>query len=318
MNTPSQPFGTGGLERPYDPRDYKASSFGSASPTPVSYSTPVPTIYMQNKEPSCGEDMGTQYLNIINGCIGSPEFGWKTLRKIDGLSPEDGSDATSIGKQAQTIGTCDLALLPDNSLQSMEDYASYAGITQALLDNASPRKIANYAFSDKPTFQQIKDAIYQHKAVGLLVDCGDGWWVNGWSEAETCPLKLGNYASGHWILATGFDEQYIYFSNSWSTAWGRQGMGYFDTTYIPHVLEMIVFIPPATPSNPNPPKYQFTQNLFFGITSSDVHALQKLLGVSDTGFYGLQTTMAVYNWQKAHGIFACGIVLQQMRDILNK
>lgn len=313
----TQPGAMGALPRTIKSTDYHADSFASGAPTPVSSSTAVPLYYMQNQEPCCGADLTTQYLNIIFGCVGSPEFTWKNIRKIDGLSASDGSNSGTLGIVAKTVGTCDLSQMPDNSLLSNADYAQYVDITPEMLATAATRKIANYAFIENPTLQQIKDNIFNHRAVGLRVNCGDGWWVNGWSEAATCPLRLGNYVDDHFILATGFDATYVYFANSWSTAWGREGMGYFDQSYIPYVKELIIFVPPITPVTPTPAKYIFTQTMMFGQTSADIHALQVKLGVTPTGFFGLQTLLAVGAYQKAHGLFVTGFVWTSTLALLN-
>lgn len=315
MNT--QPGALGAKPRIVKATDYHPDSFAKAIPTPTTFSTAYPITYMQNQEPSCGEDMGTQYLNVLFGCIGSPMFGWKTLRQIDRLSPTDGSTSSGVALQAQTVGTTDLSLMPDNSTLSNADYASYTGITPEMLAQAKTRTIANYAFIDNPTFQQIKDNIFQHKAVGLRVNCGDGWWINGWAENEVCPLKLGTYVDDHFILAIGFDENYIYFSNSWSTAWGRNGEGYFDQSYIPYVKELVIFVPPVTLITPTPAKYIFTQTMMYGQTSADVHALQVKLGVTPTGYFGLITLIAVASFQKSHGLFPTGFVWGNTLTVLN-
>ena len=246
---------------------------------------------MQNKQPECGADLSTQYLNILFGVVGSPRFTWNEIRKLDHLSPNDGSSSDTLAKEAQTIGTCDLTLCPDVSNIPTNEYVNPAIITSDMVANASTRKIGNYAFIDNPTMQQIKDNIFDHKAVGLRVNCGDAWWKNGWSEAATCPLKLGTYSGDHFILATGFDNQYIKGPNSWSTDWGKQGMYYFDESYIPYVKELIIYIPPSTAA------YQFLVDFGYGTTSADVHQLQIRLGLSkenQTGYFGNLTRPGTY------------------------
>ena len=307
-------LGMGAKPRTKKKTDYHPRNFASATPIPITFQTSTPIIYMQNQQPCCGADLTTQYLNVLFGITGSPEFTWKNIRKIDGYPPNAGSESSTLGKVAQTIGTCDLSLMPDNSNVSDDIYASYTGVTQPLLDNASSRKIANYAFIDNPTFQQIKDSIFQHKAVGLRVNCGDGWYTPSWLEKDMLPLKLGNYVDDHFILATGFDANYIYFTNSWSTAWGRQGIGYFDSSYIPYVKELIVFIPPGIAT------YKFNNVMYFGQTSADIHALQGVLSIPQTGFYWFSTTAAVKAYQVAHNLSTLSqgfVVMSDMLQSLN-
>lgn len=318
------PFGRGAEERDYTPTDYHADSFAKATPTPPSYSTPITTIYMQNQEPCCGADLLTQYLNVIFGGVYSPMFVWKNIRKLDGLPASSGSNSLTLGKEAKTIGACDLALMPDNSTLSNADYASYQGITTDLLNNALKNGlVASYAFIENPTMQQIKDNIYQHKAVGLRVACGDGWWTNAngigsWAAKDVLPLHVGNYVDDHFILATGFDETTVLGPNSWSIAWGNNGMYYFNQSYIPFVRELIIFVPPVTPVTPTPATYQFLKDIRYGDTSADVHALQFRLGITATGTFDFPTLIAVFKFQIAHGIFwFTGTVGPVMRGILN-
>lgn len=316
----------GAKPRPRRSTDYHPDSFAKAIPTPVS--VPIPSLYtfMQNQEPSCGGDSVTQYLDVIYGGVGSPMFTWRNIRNIDGLPATDGSESSTLGKEAQSIGTCDLTLMSDDSTLSNADYAAYTGITPALLANAASRKIANYAFIDDPTLQQIKDNIFQHKAAILRVNCGDGWWtsksgVASWAEADILPSRLGNYVDDHFICVTAFDENYIYFQNSWSVEWCRQGLGYFDSTYIPYVKELVIFVPAVTPVTPTPATYRFIKDIHYGDTSADVHNLQGRLGMPSqlqTGYFGFITLCAVVKYEITNHLPISGTVGQQMRNTLNQ
>lgn len=320
------PFGTGGRPRIKKKIDYEIESFsGSAGTTsrPDALSSPVPSIYMQSRFGTCGAHAGAMLINILYGVKASPKYLWKIIKSIDHFGLNDGTSMDFIF-QALKEGICSYDLMPNPTEVgeypaelTIEEYSDIKEITQPMRDDAAKYKIDKYAFTNKPTFEQIKQAIFEHRAVILLVDCGTGWYTPSWADSDVNPLHIGTYIDGHFIVASEYEITIIDGPNSWSIKWGKGGMFNFLENYIPHVLEMGIATLPPTPSSPNPPKYQFTQTLFYGITSPDVHALQKLLGVTDTGFYGLETTMAVYRWQKAHGIWACGIVMQNMRDILN-
>lgn len=168
----------------------------------------------------------------------------------------------------------------------------------------------NYAYINKPTWDQIRQAIYQNKVVLALVDVGDACYTPSWAEKEILPLKVGNFDGHHFVILHSYDEQYVYFRNSWSTAWGRNGDGYFDISYVPHVLEIGTAITLPAP-------YIFTSNMGFGQTSNDILQLQKRLGVQQTGFYGRLTRAAVTNYQKTHGISATGFCGPLTRQSLN-
>lgn len=329
-------LGTGARPRNKKKTDYKVSSYkkvlGSSVPEPI---IPIPVIYMQNQEPSCGEDAATQVRNILFGVTGSPEFGWKTLRKIDGYPVDVGSTSDGVGKQAKNIGICDLSLMPDNSTVSNATYADYSTVTQEMLTNALPRVVDSYAFEDGPfTIAYIQQAIQDHKAVILRVSCGTGFWINSAGQpswgTDLFPLKLGIYDDDHFICITdparsqtpipNINPNYIYFPNSWSDKWGLNGWGWFDETYLQYVKEMLILVPPATPITPNPPKYQFTTNFGFGTTSADVHQLQIRIGmpvVYQTGYFGVVTFFAVCAFQFRNNITPTGYCGVKTCTLLN-
>ncbi len=65
-------------------------------------------------------------------------------------------------------------------------------------------------------------------------------------------------------------------------------------------------------------KYQFTKDLYFGLTDPDVRELQKLLGVTPvTGFFGPRTFSAVRQFQQSHGITSTGFWGSKSRAVAN-
>ena len=97
------------------------------------------------------------------------------------------------------------------------------------------------------SFDGIKKAIYENGLVLLGVHVGNEWWTapNGnssWQEADILPLRPPKVRiSGHAILAYGYDENYIYFRNSFGSTWGREGDGYFGANYASQVYEGWIF-----------------------------------------------------------------------------
>lgn len=314
------PFALGGKRRKKDRRDYHPDSFrtGSAMETPASYFTPVNTIYSQQHKPACGAHMEAGMINTLFGVITSPEMAWDEIKLIDGYKPEDGTSFPAIMKEATDTSICDLTLLANHTDDSVSllQYSDAAKITQAMKDNAVFRRISGYAYIDNPTLQQIKDNIFRYKVVGLLLDCGDGWWIrpdgmHSYAEKDILPLRLGTYVGGHFVYAHGFDGQYIYFVNSWDTTWGRGGVGYFDSSYLPHIRELGIMNVVG--------QYVFNKNLYFGMVNDpDVHALQTRLNVTpNTGNFGPKTFAAVRKFQKENGIVSTGFVGPLTRHALN-
>ncbi len=303
----------GGRPREKDKRDYRPESLGTATPYPDTFSSPVPTIYMQGKYGTCGAHAGAQLANVLFNITSSPKFLWKIIKTLDGFGLNDGTDIRSIFKALQQSGICDLSLL-DNSLEgSIEQYSDVTELTQAMRENASARKIGNYGFIDNPTSAQIKQAIYQYKAVVLLVDCGDGFWLPSWGTFNN-PLHVGNFVGHHFMCATEYGLTLVSGSNSWSTAWGDKGMFNFLEDFIPHVIELGF----ATVDT----KYIFHNNLYLGMMNNpDVHALQVRLGmpaIYQTGNFLMKTQFAVMSYQFNHGIQSTGFIVGPLtRQSLN-
>jgi Putative peptidoglycan binding domain len=313
------PFGLGGVPRTKDPRDFDLGAYQPPVPIPTTFMqdwSQLP-VYMQGTFGTCGAHGGAFVDSVLQTIKrGSPQplapkYLWKQIKLIDGIPLEEGTTLTAVLKSLTNTGDCHETLCPNILDATIEEYSNPATLTPAMKSDAYQNDIENYAFIDNPTWYQIRQAIYQNKVVAALVDCGDGWWTPSWKESDILPLKLGNKVGGHFVALHSYDEQYIYFRNSWSSAWGRNGDGYFDISYLPHIHELGTAIAlPAT--------YIFTTDLLPGQTSNDVLQLQKRLGVQpQTGFYGTITTQAVIAYQKAHNITPTGNVGPITRAALN-
>lgn len=310
----------GGLERVQKPEDVLIGSFVSAEPTPESF-MPVyaGTIEMQNQTPSCGAHSGDSVKNVLEqGFRGSPEYLWKAMRLVDKLSPDVGANMSTIMERLANRGICGFNLLPNDSNVPNSQYADSSILTSDMDSDAKNHKIGVYGFTFNPTFQQIKDAIYQHKAVILLFRVGAEWWtaedgINSWQEKDILPLDPNRepIISGHFVTAYAFDKDYIYFINSWSDAWGRSGIGYFGQDYAYRCVEI------GTTINLETTKYIFTKVLRFGMKSYDVKQLQLKLGIPADGIFGNQTLIAVKEFQTKHNLTADGIVGAKTNAILN-
>jgi hypothetical protein len=320
--------GLGGRPRPKDKRDYQSSSLGMAGLYPDTISAPVPYVYMQGTYGTCGAHAGTALMNVLfPGKIFCPKFLWKIIKTFDGFGLNDGTDMRSIfkalqkpdpsGPDANAIrGVCELSLL-DNSLEgSIEQYSDISEVTPTMISNAKQYQIDKYGFIDTPNMAQIKQAISTYKAVLLLVDCGDGWWLPSWGPQNN-PLHVGNLVGHHFICATEYGLVIVDGPNSWSVAWGDKGMFNFDASYIPHVLELGFATLPTAPV-----QYKYNNNLYFGMTNNaDVHALQVRLGMPadcQTGNFYWKTMLAVMSYQRSNGISASGFVGPITRTSLNK
>lgn len=287
-----------------------AFDLGSLIPmnaTPAVFMPAYPVIAeMQGKQPACGAHAGAIVANILDGTgfRGSPEYLWDKIKLIDGFAVEDGTDLASILKTLANKGICSFSMLPNHAdIETLAQYADASKITQAMDADASKHTVMPaYAFTWSPTLQDLKDAVYTHKAVILLMRIGAEFWTPSWSEKDILPLKTTfPIISGHFVTAYAYDEQYVYFYNHWSQSWGRQGIGYFTQDYMPRIMEMGTVLDVMS--------YVFARNLKLGDTGTDVGILQlflKKMGFFTAGvtsYYGPVTQAAVKAMQEKYSDF---------------
>ncbi len=314
----------GAIFQERDSRDYDLSRVASASPTPAVFRpdySKVPVTY-QGKQPACGSHSGATLEGILSLNRGesetdnSPRFLWKEIKDIDGYPVEVGTDLYSILKTLKDKGVCGMSLTGNDVGISMADYRNLK-VTDEMLKDAETRRIAAYATIYSPTFQQIKDAIYRNGAIVIQYRCGQNMYLPSWTKC--LPLSPDKYPmdSGHFVIGIGYDEKYTYFRNSWGTSWGVKGDGYFGEDYMPNVYAIGTAID-ADRATPEVTKTKFLKDLRYGMTDPDVKALQKVLGVVQTGYFGILTLAAVKKYQRDHNIFPqAGFVGSITRSSLN-
>lgn len=282
------------------------------------YSVP---IEHQRKLPACGAHAGAEVIEILTQTPPvSPQYLWKRIKQIDGYLPTDGTDMPSIFKILQKKGVCEESLLSNDTTLPLDVYTDPSSITTAMDANATLHTVNAYAFQFNPSFDDIKRAIYHHKAVVLLLRVGAEWWTdkngnNSWQEKDILPLRTNvAITSGHFVTAYGYDKNYVYFYNHWSNQWGRNGIGYFGADYVSRVIEIGTTVV----------SYTFSKVLKLGMSGTDVGMLQKKLkdlgyfNYSVTSYFGSITLASVKKFQADHHLTADGIVGAMTNAALNK
>lgn len=223
-----------------------------------------------------------------------------------------GTDIRSVFKSITGSGVLDFAQLGNDVSLSLPIYAQApaAALRALALKHAG----FGYGFIQDRTFNGLKQFISDHGPTLILMRTtarlySDKNGVGSWAEKDILPLAPPSVQfpvlSGHFVLVHSYDEQYIYFINSFSDQWGRKGHGYFGADYMVAFSDAGALFPLG-----------FTKDLYLGMTDGDVQKLQQYLnnhgfGVAATGpgsvgqettYYGTLTQNAVKKFQAAHGI----------------
>lgn len=214
----------GAKERAKDPRDILLATAQAPVPIPATWTQDM-TWFARNYQgdtPFCGEHGGTHFLAILEHWIDatqdqrfSPRYGAIKMKTpsssvYDGFPVEDGTTLTAIFKWLQKVGATSYEPLEDNVSLPVDaatgDYLDPAVVTESMDLDATNHKIAAYAF-DALTLPALQQAIYQSKAVCVLIKCDDGFWGTS-NPTFTQPLY------GHFVVAYAYDETGIFIIDS--------------------------------------------------------------------------------------------------------
>ena len=235
----------GAIHKP-DPRDIQLGKVQLPITIPDVFLPDISTMprYYQGKTPTCGAHGGAWLQNYLKNITPelSRRFLWDEIKLIDGLPVESGTTMQSIFKTLRDKG---IPELPDNLIdQNVNDvvYTDPSWITPEVIAKANQNTINSFAFVNDLSFNGLKQAIYQNKAVVCSVQVGKEWWQSkqgniSWKEADVLPVRIpATVISGHFVVLYGYEAKRIYFMNSWSERWGQNGIGYFEEVYMPYVV----------------------------------------------------------------------------------
>lgn len=208
------PTKLGALERKPDARDILLGSVQAPASIPATF-IPDMSWFVRNYQGEttfCGEHAATHLKAILDHDPASiaprytPRYGAIKLKTpsspvYDGFAPDAGTDMRSIFKWLETFGADAFEPLENDVTLPITAYLEASVVTPDMDANAATEKIASYAF-DALDFESLCQAIYQNKAVLLLIKCDDGFW-----GTATPTFNAPKY--GHFICAFGYDENSI-------------------------------------------------------------------------------------------------------------
>lgn len=216
------PKNLGGLERPKDPRDIMLGSVQAPVQIPTSFIPDIQswiTREYQGQTPFCGEHAGAHFKVIIDNAFlqgnplerKTPRYGAIKLKDpnsplYDGYTIDVGTTITAIFKWLQKAGADDFEPLENDVTLPLETYCEPTAITPAMDADAGQSLINSYAFCGTD-FASLCQAIYQNKAVLLLIKCDDGFW-------GTATPTFTQALYGHFVVAYGYDAEGIYVIDS--------------------------------------------------------------------------------------------------------
>jgi hypothetical protein len=205
----------GAIERPRNSRDVLLGSVQAPVAIPAEFLPDNSWLQrnFQGQTAFCGEHAGTHFQAILDHYQNpaaaqrySPRYGAIKLKTpgspvYDGFDIGAGTTMTAIFKWLQKVGADGYEPLENNVMLPVATYCQPSAITPAMDADAANHKIANYAF-DALSFQALQQAIYQSKAVLLLIKCDNGFWATN-TPTFTTPTY------GHFVVADGYDADSI-------------------------------------------------------------------------------------------------------------
>jgi hypothetical protein len=256
----------GRVERTPKPTDYPASVLlGKGGATPEIWRPADAgniSITMQDKQPACGGYSGQYslvlYLYRQLVALGqipsyvplSPRAAYALEKTVDGLGIEtQGTDIEAVAKMRVLLGACLESMFGSDTSLALDVFDNWKLSSDAAKADALSRATGeSYFFLGRaPTFQSVKDAIYNYGDVLLEVQVGEEWYtspsgVTSWAAKDILPLRPPKAViDGHFIDATQFDAENIYGPNSWSKQWGDNGWFQLQDNYMPFVVNGVFF-----------------------------------------------------------------------------
>jgi hypothetical protein len=179
------------------------------------------------------------------------------------------------------LGICLEAMFPSDTTLAEDVFDNWALASDEAKADALGRATGeSYFFLGKnPTFQSIKDAIYNYGDVIIEAEIGEEWYTSqygkvlpvgqtSWAAADILPIvPPKTIVSGHFINATQFDASSIYGPNSWSEEWGNKGWFEIQGNYMPYITDGVFFhkVPASTKQALTAQQFTLAQQIILDI-----------------------------------------------------
>jgi len=301
-----KPYSLGAFENPEDLRDIHISLVQAPTVIPNTYKTDISMLDVENQlsHGTCVWQALSKLAELYNIKRGntiklSARSGYVRTKQLDGYPDIQGTIPRVGANVLIKEGVAEDFIVPDNNYLQYYDYMNVS-YTDAVKATMLKNKLAGYVFVT-PTFNDIKQAIYNNGAVVGSLPVDENWFI-GLIKRVVNPIGY------HYTLWYGYDEKGVYALNSWGKEWGNNGLFYFYwEDYKDTARDIVAFmdIPKPILEDIKKTNFIFSKNIKYGDKNNDVLELQKRLDkegywnttIPKTAYYGIETAKAVYKYQ---------------------
>lgn len=252
-------FDTGAISKP-DINNFKVKEVEKFLPQDIAFPefykadmTKIPVLY-QGKQPACvghaaaAAKMLADFIDTGTVRAYSPRYLYAMCKALDGIPEVDGTFPIQVLKILQKYGVSTESYFKNDIALSREAYNSIAGLTPEAKENAEDGLISAYFEVTDKSFANLKKEIFRNKFLLACINHGGEFYTTPsgqvtWDKNKLFPMKMiSPIISGHEVLLTGYDPEFIYYRNSFGEKWGDEGDGWFGADYLPRLKEVHGFV----------------------------------------------------------------------------
>lgn len=264
----TETHGTGYVENPIDTRDISFASVSEIVSVPKTYFTDVSKLPIldQKKLGACVGHAFANYINWFELKEGrkpevSPRYIYAMSKAIDGYEGE-GTFPRVSAKILLSLGAASTNYVPNDTRLSHEEYIKVSGKNDAEL-----RRVKAFALVPN-TIEMVRQAIFQNGVVTMAIKLPEGY---------------------HYVLAYGYDNESIYYVNSWGKFWGNRGLGKIsiskDLFTVQDIITLVDITPEQLQEAKKPTKWKyFAEHEVYKLDKKLVDMLDKARDIAGIPF----------------------------------